>query len=88
MFSHRRFPTLFSDKVGKTICLADDTSLYHSQTGGIHAAHHDSKCWFYFVVLAAWISYIKETITPKKYLYEKAPVTFYLLFLPHAAAVL
>ena len=56
--------------------------------GGIHAAHHDSKCWFYFVVLAAWISYIKETITPKKYLYEKAPVAFYLLFPPHAAAVL
>lgn len=56
--------------------------------GGIHAAHHDSKCWFYFVVLAAWISYIKETITPKKYLYEKAPVAFYLLFSLHAAAVL
>ena len=43
MFSHRRFPTLFSDKVGKTICLADDTSLYHSQTGRIHAAERGSE---------------------------------------------
>ena len=42
MFSLDDFLSLFSDKVGKTICLADGTSLISQlKRRCIHAAHHD-----------------------------------------------